>query len=304
MKKWIMVFLKGMGMGAADVIPGVSGGTIAFITGIYERLITAIKNVNWPNIKLFFTGHFKEFWKNIDGTFLLCLIAGIITSFLSLAKLMTYLLENQPVLVWAFFFGLIMASTLFIGKDVKWNWKTVLTFCIFAVLSYFITSPQNQPLNATDANWYIFICGAIAICAMILPGISGSFILVLLGEYFFMLKAISDLNIVPIIIFACGAVIGLLSFANLLSWLFKHFKMITLAALTGFMLGSLNKIWPWKQTLETYIDRHDVVRPLTQLNVLPQNYDGDPQILAAILLVIFGFAIIFIIEFIAKKLAK
>jgi len=304
MKKWIMVFLKGMGMGAADVIPGVSGGTIAFITGIYERLITAIKNVNWPNIKLFFTGHFKEFWKNIDGTFLLCLIAGIITSFLSLAKLMTYLLENQPVLVWAFFFGLIMASTLFIGKDVKWNWKTVLTFCIFVVLSYFITSPENQPLNATDANWYIFICGAIAICAMILPGISGSFILVLLGEYFFMLKAISDLNIVPIIIFACGAVIGLLSFANLLSWLFKHFKMITLAALTGFMLGSLNKIWPWKQTLETYIDRHDVVRPLTQLNVLPQNYDGDPQILAAILLVIFGFAIIFIIEFIAKKLAK
>ncbi len=304
MKKWIMVFLKGMGMGAADVIPGVSGGTIAFITGIYERLITAIKNVNWPNIKLFFTGHFKEFWGNIDGSFLLCLIAGIITSFLSLAKLMTYLLENQPVLVWAFFFGLIMASTLFIGKDVKWNWKTVLTFCIFAVLSYFITSPQNQPLNATDANWYIFICGAIAICAMILPGISGSFILVLLGEYFFMLKAISDLNIVPIIIFACGAVIGLLSFANLLSWLFKHFKMITLAALTGFMLGSLNKIWPWKQTLETYIDRHDVVRPLTQLNVLPQNYDGDPQILAAILLVIFGFAIIFIIEFIAKKLAK
>ena len=304
MKKWIMVFLKGMGMGAADVIPGVSGGTIAFITGIYERLITAIKNVNWPNIKLFFTGHFKEFWENIDGSFLLCLIAGIITSFLSLAKLMTYLLENHPVLVWAFFFGLIMASTLFIGKDVKWNWKTVLTFCIFAVLSYFITSPQNQPLNATDANWYIFICGAIAICAMILPGISGSFILVLLGEYFFMLKAISDLNIVPIIIFACGAVIGLLSFANLLSWLFKHFKMITLAALTGFMLGSLNKIWPWKQTLETYIDRHDVVRPLTQLNVLPQNYDGDPQILASILLVIFGFAIIFIIEFIAKKLAK
>lgn len=304
MKKWIMVFLKGMGMGAADVIPGVSGGTIAFITGIYERLITAIKNVNWPNIKLFFTGHFKEFWENIDGTFLLCLIAGIITSFLSLAKLMTYLLENQPVLVWAFFFGLIMASTLFIGKDVKWNWKTVLTFCIFAVLSYFITSPQNQPLNATDANWYIFICGAIAICAMILPGISGSFILVLLGEYFFMLKAISDLNIVPIIIFACGAVIGLLSFANLLSWLFKHFKMITLAALTGFMLGSLNKIWPWKQTLETYIDRHGVERALTQLNVFPQDYSGDPQILAAILLVIFGFAIIFIIEFIAKKLAK
>ncbi|MBO4232593.1 MAG: DUF368 domain-containing protein [Bacteroidales bacterium] len=304
MKNWIMVFLKGMGMGAADVIPGVSGGTIAFITGIYERLITAIKSVNWQNIKLFFTGHFKEFWKNIDGTFLLFLIAGIVTSFLSLAKLMTYLLENQPVLVWAFFFGLIMASTIFIGKDVKWNWKTVLTFVLFAVLSFFITSPENQPLNATNANWYIFLCGAIAICAMILPGISGSFILVLLGEYLFMLSAIANLNIVPILIFMCGAVIGLLSFANLLSWLFKHFKMITLAALTGFMLGSLNKIWPWKETLSTYADRHGVEHALTQMNVLPASYSGDPQILWAVLLVVFGFALIFIIEFIAKKLSK
>ena len=298
MKKWIMVFLKGMGMGAADVIPGVSGGTIAFITGIYERLITAIKNVNWPNIKLFFTGHFKEFWKNIDGTFLLCLIAGIITSFLSLAKLMTYLLENQPVLVWAFFFGLIMASTLFIGKDVKWNWKTVLTFCIFAVLSYIITSPQNQPLNATDANWYIFICGAIAICAMILPGISGSFILILMGHYYTVMGAIKGLtglkdvadNLRILGLFFLGIVFGLASFAQLLSWMFKHLRDLTIVVLAGFMIGSLRKIWPWKFGDD-----------FKGGNVLPEL---DGRFWIAVALAVGGFALVIAIELAARYFEK
>lgn len=308
MKNLFLTFLKGIGMGAADVIPGVSGGTIAFITGIYERLITAIKNVNAKNIKLFFTGRFKEFWKNIDGTFLCCLFAGIATSFVSLAKVMTYLLDNQPILVWSFFFGLIIASTIFVGKDVKWNWKTVLVFLIFTLLSFFLTSPENQPLSATNSYWYIFLCGAIAICAMILPGISGSFILVLLGEYFFMLKALTELNILPILIFGCGALIGILSFSHLLSWLFKNYKMITLSALTGFMLGSLNKIWPWKETLETYLDKNGVERALTQRNLFPSDFvtitGGDAQLLAAISLIVLGFALIFIIEFIGKKMAK
>ena len=182
MKKWILVFLKGMAMGAADVVPGVSGGTIAFITGIYERLINAIKSINLANLKLLFTGKIKEFWKNIDATFLICLVAGIATSLLSIAKVMTYLLVHQPILLWAFFFGLILASTLFVAKPVKWDWKTVLSFVVFLVLSFLLTSPENQPLNTSNAYWYIFLCGAIAICAMILPGISGSFILVLLGE--------------------------------------------------------------------------------------------------------------------------
>lgn len=303
-----MIFLKGVAMGAADVIPGVSGGTIAFITGIYERLISAIKSINWPNVKLFFTGHFKEFWKNVDGNFLLCLIAGIVVSFLSLAKLMTFLLLNYPILVWAFFFGLILASTIFVGKTVKWDWKTVLIFIAFAVLSFFVTNPTNQPLSTSESYWYIFFCGAIAICAMILPGISGSFILVLLGEYFFMLNALVELNVMAVLVFACGALLGILSFANVLSWLFKHFKMVTLAALTGFMFGSLNKIWPWKQNLTFYTDKHGVEQPLTQLNVLPSKFaevtGGDPQLLSVIALVVVGFALIFVIEFIGERLSK
>ncbi|MCQ2285831.1 MAG: DUF368 domain-containing protein [Bacteroidales bacterium] len=304
MKNLLSTFLKGLGMGAADVIPGVSGGTIAFITGIYERLIGAIKSINFSNIKLFFTGHFKEFWKNIDGTFLVCLIAGIGVSFITLAKLMTFLLIHHPISVWSFFFGLIIASTLFVGKDVKWNWKTILVFIVFTIISYFVTSPGNAPLSSDHENWYIFICGAIAICAMILPGISGSFILVLLGEYMYMLDCIANFKILPILLFLAGAVLGLLSFANLLSWLFKHFKMITLAALTGFMLGSLNKIWPWKKVLTIYLNKDGFRCPLTEINLLPSQYNGDPHIGSAIALMVIGFSLIFVIEYIAKKVSK
>ena len=285
MKKHLLIYLKGIAMGACDVVPGVSGGTIAFITGIYERLINAIKSINGSNLKLFFTGHIRECWKNIDGTFLVCLILGIATSFLSLAKLITWLIAGYPTMVWAFFFGLIVASTIFIGKKVDWNWKTVLAFLLFAVLSFFITSPENAPLNSDNALWYIFICGAVAICAMILPGISGSFILLLLGEYFFMI----------------GAVIGILSFANLLSWLFKHFEMITLAALSGFMFGSLNKVWPWKLTLDTYIDKHGTVTPLTQKNILPAM---DSSFVAALLLVAAGVIMVLALERVADRKNK
>ena len=298
MKKKLLVYLKGMAMGASDVVPGVSGGTIAFITGIYERLISAIKSINWSNLKLLFTGHFKYFWKNIDGTFLVCLILGIATSFLSLAKLITLLIASYPTFVWAFFFGLIVASTLFIGKKVQWDWKTMLAFLLFAVLSFFITSPGNAPLNQNSALWYIFICGAIAICAMILPGISGSFILLLLGQYFYMMDAISRLDIPVILVFMAGAVIGILSFANLLSWLFKHFEMVTLAALTGFMFGSLNKVWPWKNTLETYIDKHGTETPLIQQNILPA---PDSSIVIPLLLVAAGFLLVFGLEKMAGR---
>ena len=285
-------------MGASDVVPGVSGGTIAFITGIYERLINAIKSINWSNLKLFFTGKFREFWKNIDGTFLVSLILGIGTSFLLLAGLITRLIATYPTFVWAFFFGLIIASTIFIGKKVKWSWKSVLAFVLFAALSFFITDPTNAPLNQNNALWYIFICGAVAICAMILPGISGSFILLLLGQYFYMMDAISSLDIVVILVFLAGAVIGILSFANLLSWLFRHFEMMTLAALTGFMFGSLNKVWPWKITLETYIDKHGAVSPLRQRNILP---DADLNLVIALLLVAAGLLIVFGLEKVAAR---
>ncbi len=302
MKKWILLFFKGVAMGASDVIPGVSGGTIAFITGIYERLIQAIKSVNFHNLKLFFTGKFREFWKNIDGTFLVCLIAGIGTSFLSLAKLITYLIETQPTLVWSFFFGLILASSIFVGRTVKWNWKTIAAFIAFTILSFIITSPENAPLGQNDAYWYIFLCGVIAICAMILPGISGSFILLLLGTYQFLLQALTNFKIGIIITFIAGAVIGIVSFSHVLSWLFKHFEMLTLAALTGFMFGSLNKIWPWKDTLQTYTDQNGMVKPLIQENILPPQY--DMQFVYAILLILVGLGIIFTIEYFSKRKKK
>lgn len=295
-------------MGAADVVPGVSGGTIAFITGIYERLIDAIKSINLTNLKLLFTGKFKEFWKSIDGTFLVCLVAGIATSLFSLAHLMTYLLDHQPILLWAFFFGLVLASTVFVGKDVAWNWKTIIAFIAFTVLAFFITSPENSPLNATHDYWYIFICGAVAICAMILPGISGSFILVLLGEYYFVLGAVKNFDIIIILIFLVGAVIGIVAFSHILSWLFKHVKMLTLASLTGFMFGSLNKIWPWKEVLTTYTDSEGVVQTLTERNLSPMQFEvvnqADNQLLPAIIWIVVGFGLIFTIEFINKKIKE
>ncbi len=302
MKNLILTYLKGVAMGASDVVPGVSGGTIAFITGIYERLINAIKSINIANIKLFFTGKFKQFWVNIDGTFLLCLMLGIATSFLSLANLITYLIENQPVYVWSFFFGLILASIVFVGRNVRWNWKTMITGLVFVLLAFFITSPENVPLNQNNALWYIFLCGAIAICAMILPGISGSFILVLLGQYFYIMNALTELNIIVLLVFISGALIGLVSFANVLSWLFKHYEMITLSALTGFMAGSLNKIWPWKNTIETYIDKHGKIMPLIQENILPNNF--DMSFIWACLLILLGFTIVFVLEMVANKLKK
>lgn len=299
MKKWLLVFFKGMAMGASDVVPGVSGGTIAFISGIYERLIHAIKSINIANLKLFFTGHFKDFWKNVDGNFLVCLVAGIAVSFLSLAKLITYLLETHPIFVWSFFCGLIVASVVFIGKTVKWDWKTAITLVAFAILSFFITSPGNAPLGQNGAYWYIFLCGAIAICAMILPGISGSFILVLLGQYAYILESLVEFRIDVIAIFMVGALIGIVSFSHVLDWLFKNFEMITKAALTGFMLGSINKIWPWKNTIDTIVYADGEVQ-LIQENILPQACDS--QFCIAIALMIVGFALIFVIEFISEKM--
>jgi putative membrane protein len=308
MVKLIWVYLKGVAMGAADVIPGVSGGTIAFITGIYERLIQAIKSINFKNLKLLFTGKIRAFWKNIDGTFLLCLILGIATSFLTLAHLVTYLLDNHPILIWAFFFGLIMASTFFVGRTVKWDWRTIIAFILFTIIAFYITSPEHMPIQSNNSYWFIFLCGAIAICAMILPGISGSFILVLLSQYQILLTALKDFNIPVILTFIAGAFIGIVSFANILSWLFKHFKMITLASLTGFMFGSLNKIWPWKHTLNTYTDQKGIVRPLTEMNISPAKFEeltgNTSQLCLAILLLVIGFVLIFAIEFISIKLKK
>lgn len=297
-KDYLLLVLKGMGMGAADVVPGVSGGTIAFLVGIYEELINSIKSVNAHTIKLFFSLRWKEFWSAINGNFLMAVIAGIAISFISLAKVITYLLTEHPVLVWSFFFGLVLASTWFVSKRIKrWSVAPVFSFVIGAIAAFFIT--VATPAETPDSYWFIFLCGSIAICAMILPGISGSFILVLLGKYFFMMDAIQNFKINYIATFISGAAIGIVLFSNVLSFLLRKFHDLTIALLTGFMFGSLNKVWPWKEVVETYVDRHGVTKPLIEANIAPNAY-----IWQSILLMLIGFGLVAVLEVISSKFEK
>jgi putative membrane protein len=286
-------------MGAADVVPGVSGGTIAFISGIYEELITSINNINLSLIKIWKNEGFNGFWKKLNGNFLVALFLGIFISLFSLATLVSWLLENEPVLLWSFFFGLVAASIFFVGKEItRWNMGTVIILIFGAAIAYFITTlPASE--NATSLP-YLFMSGALAVCAMILPGISGAFILVLLGSYKTILDAVHERNIQVVLTVAIGAIFGLLSFAKLLKWMFSHYKNLTLALLTGFILGSLNKIWPWKLVLETKIIGNKII-PLKEQNVSPFNFEGDTQLMFAIIAAIIGFSLIFILEKVASK---
>ena len=289
-KAYVFLVLKGMGMGAADVVPGVSGGTIAFIVGIYEELINSIKSINTENLRLLFRGQFRSFWEGINANFLLSIVLGIGISIFSLAKIITYLLVNQPILVWAFFFGLVLASTWFVAKEIKqWQVKTAVSFVIGAVLAYYITvaTPAETPTHPL----FIFLCGAIAICAMILPGISGSFILVLLGKYFYIMEAVKSFRITVMLTFMAGAVIGITTFSRVLSFALRRFHDATIALLSGFMLGSLNKVWPWKETIETYTDSHGVVKPLVEQNIAP-----NTQVIEAVGLMILGFTLVYALE--------
>ena len=306
-KDYSVITLKGIAMGAADVIPGVSGGTIAFITGIYEELINSIKSINLVALKLLITGKFAEFWKAINGTFLLSLLTGIAISIISLAKGLKYLLDHYPILVWSFFFGLVVASTIYVARTItKWNFGTVASGVSGIIIAYFIT--VITPAEANTTYWFIFLSGAIAICAMILPGISGSFILVLLGMYKFILEAIGNFELAIIFTFLAGAAVGIISFSNVLSWLLKKYHNPTIALLSGFMIGSLNKVWPWKEVVETFTDRHGEIKPLIEENILPGTYEqitgNQSFIVEAIALAIIGFMLIFVIENIAKRLKK
>ncbi len=299
MKQKLILFFKGMAMGAADVVPGVSGGTIAFITGIYTELIDSIKSVDGQAIQLLLKGKIKDFWEHINGTFLSILFGGIFLSVLSLATILKTLLENHPQLVWSFFFGLIIASAIYVIKQVKeWNPLVVISLLAGIGIAYWITIVT--PAETPDIWWFVLLSGALAICAMILPGISGSFILLLLGKYTFILTAVSEMNIPVIALFMIGAVFGLLSFSKLLSWLLHKYYNVTISLLAGFMIGSLNKVWPWKHTTETFIDRHGVVKPLVQENVLPNDFStltgNEAYLLGAVLLAIVGFGLIFVIE--------
>lgn len=246
MKEYFYLFIKGLGMGAANVVPGVSGGTIALITGIFEKLIESIKSFDLKALKFLFTGKFKAFAQHVNLDFLLAVFLGIAISILTFAKLFAFLFDNYPVYIWSFFFGLILASVYFVGKTVdKWNLVVVLMFALGTILA--ISISVLKPASENSSIIYLFVCGIVAACSMILPGLSGSFVLILLGNYrLVMIDAVNDLNFVILLPVVFGAVVGLIAFSYFLSWIFKRYKNQTIALLTGFILGSMGMIWPWK----------------------------------------------------------
>lgn len=297
--RYLSLLIRGMGMGAADVVPGVSGGTIAFITGIYEELINSIKEINLEAIKLFFTGRWGSFWKKINGNFLVAVFAGIFISVLSLAKVLEHLLEHHPVLIWSFFFGLVLASSYVVSRKItRWGYPRIIALLGGIAIAFYITSVT--PTTTTDASWFVVLSGGLASCAMILPGISGSFILLLLGKYSFALHAVNERVILDLLLLGVGAVTGLILFANLLSWLLKKYHDITIAVLVGFMIGSLNKIWPWKETLETILVEGEI-KPLVEKNILPSAGNPGDHLWLALLIAAAGIALIFIIEIVLTK---
>ncbi|MEX0359896.1 MAG: DUF368 domain-containing protein [Allomuricauda sp.] len=296
---YVLITLKGMAMGAADAVPGVSGGTIALVSGIYEELVQTIGNINLGLIKLLFQGKFKEFWSKANGNFALALGAGVLISYVSFMKLAKYLLEYHPILIWSFFLGLIIASIWYLGKQIpKWDLAMIVFLILGIGLGYYLTTLPSAEVNDNQA--YFFVCAAIAICAMILPGISGTFILILLGAYSTLSTAIADVDVKKLLVFVSGAVIGLLSFSKVLKWLLRKYKFQTFAVLTGLIVGSINQVWPWKKVLETktFGDKTVVV---DDVNVWPSAFEGDSQLLPAIILAIVGFSLIFILERTASK---
>jgi len=301
------LFLKGVLMGAADIVPGVSGGTIAFITGIYEHLLTSLQSIVPAFFRLIKNRKLSAFWQEIDGTFLITLFSGILLSVLIFAKLIAYLLVNHPIPVWSFFFGLIVASVSIVGKQVSvWNIRLFLSVFVGIVVAYFVT--QLSPASVEPSYLNAFLSGLIAICAMILPGISGSFILVMLGTYSFILDAIREFDLIVLVVFSSGCLIGLLSIANLLVWAFSHFRNMTLALLTGFMVGALTKVWPWKEVLTYREGRHGQLVPLLEQNVLPGTYElisgASSQITLAIICALVAVVGVLSLESFAKLSKK
>ena len=293
-KEYALISLKGIAMGAADVIPGVSGGTIAFITGIYEELITSIGNINFGLVKTFKSHGVKAFWQQLNGNFLLALLIGIGISVFSLMRVAHYLIEEHPIKIWSFFFGLVIASVWFIGKQIsKITLANVFIFVIGALIAFGVT--KITPAQGTTNELYLLLCGALAVCAMILPGISGAFILLLLGAYQTISEAVSSFNFKTIALVGLGAIIGLLSFSKLLKWLFKHYKDLTLALLSGFILGSLNKIWPWKEVLKTKVIKDKTI-VLAEQSIWPNQFEGENHFWLAVGLMLVGFISIIILE--------
>ena len=297
--EYFLISIKGMAMGIADLIPGVSGGTIAFITGIYEELIDSLSVLKFSLIKDLHKKGFKYFWKKINAPFLISLFFGISVSVLLFSKFITWLLVDYPILTWSFFFGLVLSSILYVIKKIKkWNLITALLLIVGTIVAYQIT--KLEAFNSTDSYLYIFLSGAVAICAMILPGISGAFILVLMGSYSSILQSISNKEILKIFSFGAGAIIGLLTFSKFLKFLFNKYKNETFSILTGFMTGALVKIWPWKKLINLEVNQFKS-EVFYEECVSPFSFDGDPKLIQALIFMFLGVLLIFIFSNISRK---
>ncbi|MCS5491084.1 DUF368 domain-containing protein [Algoriphagus limi] len=302
LRKYLLTYLKGMAMGAADIVPGVSGGSIALITGIYQRLLDSINSFNRENLSLLLKWELKKFYKSVNGTFLLSLLLGILTSIFTLSKLITYLMDEHPIPLWSFFCGLILVSAFIILKEIKrWHLGIVLALLIGTILAWWVT--ELPPTSSPDAIWFTFVAGAIAICAMILPGISGSFILLILGKYENILDAVSERDFLTLAVFAMGCLVGILSFSRLISWLLRKFYSTTIGLLSGFMLGSINKLWPWKMVTQYRISSSGEEKPFLTENLWPAEYldrvGQEPNLSLAIAGFLGGIILVFGIDYLA-----
>ena len=307
--KNILTGLKGFGMGAANVIPGVSGGTIALLTGIFTEIIDALNALMDPSSwKMLLKGQFREFWRYIHGTFLVSLLVGVLISIFSLAKLMVYVMHFYPVQTWAFFFGLIIASSVYMIYDIKgWKFVDVLFFAVGIALGVVICT--LSPTTTPDDLWFIFICGAIAVCTMILPGISGSFILVILGKYDYIMQSVNQLNLPVLLVFGVGCVIGILGFSKFLHWLLKRYERATMLTLVGFVIGALVKVWPWNDmtaVVEGQLLRSGMTAEAAQAGAQALLSAGnaaqgiDLQIPGAIIWAIAGLALVAALEYLSS----
>ncbi|WKN42030.1 DUF368 domain-containing protein [Tunicatimonas pelagia] len=307
LKMYGQLFLKGMAMGGADVVPGVSGGTLAFITGIYERLLDAISSFDKDALQHALKFRWQALWQHVDGTFLAVLLSGIATSLVTLAKVIHYLLDTYPIQLWSFFFGLVIIAAYVVAKEInQWKGRVIIAGLGGIAIAYTVTviTPAQTP---TDL-WFIFLSGSIAICAMILPGISGSFILLILGKYEYIVTSLNEFNVTVLAVFGVGCVVGLLSFARLISWLLDRYYNTAIALLAGFMIGSLNKIWPWKEVVSTRTNSKGEEVPFITENVLPGVYEQvtgqTPYLGQAILFMIIGAGAVLAIDLVAARQQK
>lgn len=337
LKESLRLYAKGLAMGAADVVPGVSGGTIAFITGIYDELLSSLAKIHPRLLKDLFTKGkgIPYVWQEINGNFLAVLFAGIATSFISLARVITYFLQHYPILVWSFFFGLIVASIIYIAKQIKeWKVSTFLFIALGIALMLFIST--LPPISPEATLLFMFVAGAIGICAMILPGISGGFILLIMGAYMPLMNAYGSFDLLTIAVFGLGNIIGLVLFSNFLKALLKNYYNSTIAVLTGFLIGSMYKVWPWKNTQEVFIKGEGVksmneispnyqslsalgetlskeefkqLKPYVENNILPTIYEStnlatSSQLGMSLIYMLAGFLLIFVIDFLGKSQVK